>query len=153
MKRETSHSYILKSVYWYFGNLLFGCAPIIFLGLVYLTSQGKLGFDDMQKLIHEGAISFVCVAMMGGVLVDFLQSEIEINGGQIIMTVLAPIFFIGVLFLEYLFVLLKVINTDSLNVTSGSSVFLLCYSLVYCISNKANLLIIKADTKHEQYEL
>src|ERR1700753_1583731 len=112
MKRETSRGYILKSVYWYFGNLLFGCAPVIFLGLVYLTSQGKLGFDDMQRQIHEGAVLFVCVAMIGSVMVDFLQSGIKINGKQIIFIILAPIFLIEALFLQYLFVVLKIITID-----------------------------------------
>jgi hypothetical protein len=147
MKKETFGAYILKSVYWYFGNLFFGCAPIIFLGFVYLASRGKLGFDDMQRQIHEGAILFVSVAMIGGVMVDFLQSEIKINGRQIIFIILAPVSLIGFLFLQYLFVLLKIINSDCLDVTSGSSVFELCFSTAYCISNKTNLLI-KEDTKY-----
>jgi hypothetical protein len=136
-------------VYWYFGNLLFGCAPVIFLGLVYLTSQGKLGFDDMQRQIHEGAVLFVCVAMIGSVMVDFLQSGIKINGKQIIFIILAPIFLIEALFLQYLFVVLKIITIDCLNVTSGISVFVLCYSMVYCILNKTKLLI-NADTNYRQ---
>ena len=152
MKREAPRGYILKSVYWYFGNLLFGCAPIIFLAMVYLASEGKLGFDDMQKLIHEGAILFVCVAMIGSVLVDFLQSEIKISGKQIIIIVLAPISSIGFLFLQYLFVVLKIINADCLNVTSETSVSILCFSLVYCILNKTNLLIME-DIKYELHNI
>lgn len=147
MKKETFRAYVLKSVYWYFGNLFFGCAPIIFLGFVYLASRGKLGFDDMQKQIHEGAILFVSVAMIGGVMVDLLQSEIEIKAKQIIPLVLVPVFSIGFLFLEYLFVILKVIDIDCFNITSGSSSFILCFSMAYCILNKTNLLI-KEDTRY-----
>jgi hypothetical protein len=148
MKREKFQAYVWKSLFWYFGNLAIGCIPVLFMGLVFLASRGKLGFDDMQKQIHEGAVLFVSVAMIGGVMVDFLQSESKYTGRQIVVIILAPIGAISVLLLEYLFVVLKIINTDCFNITSGSSTFVLGFSIVYCVLNKINLLI-REDTKHE----
>ena len=69
-----------------------------------------------KKQIHEGAILFVCVAMIGSVMVDLLQSEIKVNGRQIITMILTPLFLIGGLFLQFLFVVLKIITTDCLSV-------------------------------------
>ena len=141
MKSERLRTYATKSILWYVGNLVFGCMPILFLALVFATSQGKLGFEDMQKEIHKGAVLFVCIAMMGGVMVDLLQCETRFSGRQIVTKILAPIVIMGALLLEYLFVVLKIISTDCFNITSGGSIFLLSFSMMYCIINKINLLI------------
>ena len=148
MKREELRTYATKSMFWYVGNLVFGCMPILFLALVFATSQGKLGFDDMQKEIHKGAVLFVCIAMMGGVMVDLLQSGARFSGRQIVTKILAPVFAMGALLLEYLFVVLKIISTDCFNITSGGSIFLFGFSMLYCTLNKINL-SIKEDTNYE----
>lgn len=148
MKREELRTYATKSIFWYVGNLVFGCMPILFLALVFATSQGKLGFEDMQKEIHKGAVLFVCIAMMGGVMVDLLQSGTSFNGRQIVTKILAPVFAMGALLLEYLFVVLKIISTDCFNITSGGSIFLFSFSMLYCTLNKLNL-SIKEDTNYE----
>jgi hypothetical protein len=148
MKREELWAYVRKGILWYAGNLVFGSMPILFLGLVSWASQGKLGFDDMQKEIHKGAVLFVCISMMGGVMVDLLQSETKFSGQQIVAKILTPIFIMGVLLLEYLFIVLKIINTDCFNITSRSSVFLLGFSMMYCIVIKIKLSITE-DTKYE----
>lgn len=147
-EKITYKNYVIKSAIWYFGNFFFGIVPVLFMGLIYLVSRHKLGFDDMDKLIHEGAILFVCCAMMGGVMVDFLQSPFKMGGRQIFVTVIAPILVLGLLCIEYLFVVLKIINADCFNITSLSTIFVVLFSLVYCILNKT-VLLIKEDTQHE----
>lgn len=148
MNRASYWAYIRKSTIWYFANLGIGCAPLIFLGMVFMTSRGKMGFNDMDKQVHEGAILFVCVAMIGGIMLDFLQSEFKMRGRQIVVIVITPIMAISLLFLEYLFVILKIINTDCFNITSRSTIFVVLFSAIYCILNKTNLLIME-DINHE----
>jgi hypothetical protein len=147
MKRGKLWAYILKSVLWYVGNFIFGCMPLIFLMIVYGASEGQLGFDDLRKQIHQGALLFVCIGMTGGVITDLLQSETKLNGWRIAVLVLFPIFNMGVLLLKYLFVVLKVINTDCFNITNGTSLMLLGFSMVYCIVTKIKLLIVE-DNNH-----
>jgi len=148
MDRASYWQYIKKSTLWYFGNLVIGCAPLIFLAMVFMTSRGKMGYDDMDKQVHEGAILFVCVAMIGGILIDFLQSPMKMSGRQIVVIVITPIMAISLLFLEYLFVVLKIIEADCFNITSKSTIFIVLFSAIYCILNKTNLLITE-DTNHE----
>jgi hypothetical protein len=148
MKRGRVRNYAAKSLFWYLGNLIFGCVPVIFLGLVFVTSEGKLGSDDMQRQIHGGAILFVCVAMTGGVMIDYLQSETKFGGYQIVFIILMPIIIIGILLLKYLFFVIKIIDTDCFKITSGVSLFILAFSMIYCILNKISLLIME-DIKHE----
>jgi hypothetical protein len=148
MNRIGYLQYLRKSFIWYVGNFIFGIIPLLFLWLAYIISRGKIGFDDMDKLIHEGAILFVAASMMGGVLVDFLQSGTKMSGRQIFVVVISPILAISLLCLQYLFVVLKIINADCFNITSWSTIFVVCFSLGYCLINKTNLLI-QEDTKHE----
>jgi hypothetical protein len=148
MSRSSYRAYIGKSTLWFIGNLLIGCCPLLFLAMVYMTSRSKLGYDDMDKQVHEGAILFVCVAMIGGVMLDFLQSGFKLKGRQIVVIVITPIMAISLLFLEYLFVILKIINSDCFNISSRSTIFVVLFSAVYCILNKTNLLIME-DTQHE----
>jgi hypothetical protein len=148
MDRSTYLQYIWKSTIWYVGNLTIGCAPLIFLSLIFMTSRGKMGFEDLNKQVHEGAVLFVCVAMIGGIMLDFLQSPMKMRGRQVVVIVITPILAISLLFLEYLFVILRIINTDCFNITSRSTIFVVLFSAVYCILNKTNLLIME-DTQHE----
>lgn len=148
MNRSTYWQYIMKSAIWYAGNLTIGCAPLIFLSMVFMTSRGKMGYDDLDKQVHEGAVLFVCVAMIGGIMIDFLQSPMKMRGRQVVVIVITPILAISLLFLEYLFVVLKIINADCFNITSRSTIFVVLFSAVYCILNKTNLLIME-DTQHE----
>jgi hypothetical protein len=148
MNRASYWQYFRKSTFWYAGNLAIGCCPLIFLGMVFMTSRGKMGYNDMDKQVHEGAILFVCVAMVGGIMLDFLQSEFRMRGRQIVVIVITPIMAISLLFLEYLFVILKIINSDCFNITSRSTIFIVLFSAIYCILNKTNLLIME-DASHE----
>ena len=86
--------------------------------------------------------------MIGGILIDFLQSPMKMSGRQIVVIVITPIMAISLLFLEYLFVVLKIIEADCFNITSKSTIFIVLFSAIYCILNKTNLLITE-DTNHE----
>lgn len=72
------YKYLKKTLIWIFGNFCFGIGPIIFLRFVISISQGKICTDTLNRLIHEGAILFVCCAMMGSVVVDFISSKSSI---------------------------------------------------------------------------
>lgn len=141
MKRGKVRDYAARSLFWYVGNLAFGCIPVLFLAAVFWASDGKLGNEDMQRQIRGGAILFVCVAMIGGVMIDYLQSETRFSGYQIVFIVLTPILIIGIILLKYLFFVIKIIDVDCFKLTSGSSLFVVGFSIIYCISNKINLLI------------
>jgi hypothetical protein len=145
---KTYWDYVKKSAIWCIGNFMFGIIPILFLGLVYALSRGKFGFPDIDKLIHEGGLLFVCCAMTGGVLVDFLQSDFAWRGRQIFFIFLLPFAVMMLICLEYLFVVMNVINTDCFNISSVNSVLVGCFSFIYCISNKT-MLLIKEDTQYE----
>ncbi len=133
---------------WCLGNFTFGVTPILFMWLVYILSRHRYGFEDMDKLIHEGGVLFVCCAMVGGVLVDFLQANFRWRGLQIFVIFIVPLAIVGLLCLEYLFVVMKIINADCFNITSITSTFVVGFSFLYCIVNKSVLLIME-DTQHE----
>lgn len=143
MSRRVVFKYLTRCIVWYIGNVGFGIIPIIFLGIVYVVSDHKLGSEDADKLIHEGAFLFVCCAIMGSVLLDFLQSGLKVNSKAIFVTCLAPVIVIGFLCLKYLFVTLKIIDPSCFDILSSTSLFIMIFSFGYSVTNKANLLIIE----------
>lgn len=147
-KKVTYFNYLKKSFCWLLGNFAFGLGPLLLMGIVYIVSEHKYGFDDIMKLIHEGAILFVCCAMMGSVLVDFLLAGYRLRGSEVFATFIFPFALLAIVALEYLFIILKIINTDCFNIFSGNSIFVVGCSFGYCLLIKTNLLI-KEDTSHE----
>lgn len=143
MRRKVILNCVLRSFIWYWGNLGFGIIPVIFMGIVYAMSKQKIGLADADKLIHEGAILFVCCANMGSVLLDFLQSGQKVGGKDAAIIYIAPIMVVGLLCLIYLFVTIKIVDSACFDVLSPTSVFVVAFSFSYCVTNKTILLIIE----------
>jgi hypothetical protein len=140
-KQSEYRDYFYKSLVWWVENFLFGTTPILFMLLVYLLSEHKLGLEHMEKLIHEGNILFVCFAMVGGVLIDHLQSDFTWRGSQVFIIFIAPLAILGGLCLVYLFVVMNTISSGYFDISSVPTVFVLIFSMAYCIPSKINLLI------------
>jgi hypothetical protein len=97
----------------------------------------------MNKLIHEGNILFVCFAMVEGLLIDHLQSGFTWRGHQIFVIFIAPLAMLGGLCLAYLFVVMNITSSSFFDISSGPSIYVLMFSMIYCILSKINLLILE----------
>jgi hypothetical protein len=87
--------------------------------------------------------------MMGGVLVDYLLTGHQLKLVVIFTTVIAPFAILFLLCLEYLFIVLKIINADCFNISSVNSIFVIGFSFGYCIAIKT-MLLIREGEKNEQ---
>jgi|GEM_PF-1609156 len=141
-------NYLRKTFWWLMGNTVFGLAPLLFMCIVYLVAQQKAGNSEISHLIHEGVIPFVCVAIMGSVLVDFALSGFAMKGWGILAVYICPCCIMSILCIEYLLVTLKIIDDSCFNLDSLTTIIVIGLSFVYCIFTKTNL-YIKEDTRHE----
>ena len=72
--------YFWKSTKWMCGNAIFGIFPLLFMCSIYYISGRKVGAEIVDSLVYEGSVIFVCIAIVGAVLVEYYLSGFRLNG-------------------------------------------------------------------------
>lgn len=132
------HFYI-KAVKWFLGNVIFGLAPIILMFVVYGLSERKTGLEEIQRLIHDGVIIFVLIAIMGAVMVDYFLSGIKSSGRSIFTIYIFPLCVLAIASIDYLLTYLKIIDGTCFALGSLTTKIISILSLLYCTFTKAKL--------------
>ncbi|HVY73683.1 MAG TPA: hypothetical protein VG890_02575 [Puia sp.] len=140
--------YLRRAFLWVVGNTIFGLAPLIFMAFVFMTSEGKVGSDEMTHLIHDGVVLFVCCAVMGAVLVEFALAGFVMKGSAIIAIYAVPFFILALISIDYLFIHLRIIDGTCFDLSSKTSKFVMIFSSGYATFTKADL-YIKEDMRHD----
>lgn len=112
-----------------------------------MITVNKICHDKVIYLIKDGAVLFVCGAIMGAVFVEYLLSGFKLNGTAIVLIYGTPIFMLMFILIEYLLIYLKVINDDYFSLNSLTSKVVIVLSFIYCILVKTDL-YIKEDLRH-----
>lgn len=146
---STWKDYLRKTLLWFFGNVVFGLAPLIFMCGVYVIGQQNVGRSEIDIFIHEGVVLFVLAAIMGSILLDYALGGYSFNAFQVFTIFFVPCGIIGILCLNYLFIKLKIITEERFDLSSYTSILVMSLSLVYCIIAKTNL-YIREDTKGQK---
>jgi hypothetical protein len=141
--------YLKKTFLWVVGNTIFGLAPLLFMCFVRLISGNKIGNSEIDSLIHEGAIPFLCCAIMGAIAVEFLLSGYLFRSVQIFAIYLYPLFILSIISIDYLFISLRIVTPQTFNLSSETSIFVIILSFGYCLFAKTKL-YIKEGIQHEQ---
>src|SRR6476469_9252221 len=105
MSRPRKHSnieYYWKTTKWLLGNLIFGLFPILFMCAVYYCSERKIGLHEIEEQVYEGTILFVCLALVGSVVLDLFLSGLRFEGTYRFLIYFVPAFIVGVVSLNYL---------------------------------------------------
>ncbi len=149
VEKEIPYSqYLKKSFFWVAGNALFGLTPLLFMQFVYLVSGFKVGGEEIKHLVHDGVVLFVCCAIMGAVLVEFVLSGYEMKISRSYKLLIIPGFIMLLLLTDYFLINLKAIDTSCFALDSWTSLIVIVLSFLFCTFNKANY-YIKEDTRHE----
>jgi hypothetical protein len=120
--------------------------------LVYFWyKSGHIGDDEMSHLIHDGVVLFVCCSIMGAVIVDFMLSDYLLKGAVIFAIYIFPLFLLGLISVDYLFIRLKIIDGSCFDPSSKTSIFVMGFSVIYSTLSKADL-YIKEDSKHDNLQ-
>src|SRR5690606_20957817 len=90
-RKITYGHYYWKSLKWFIGNLLFGMVPLLLMWLVQELTHGLTGGDEINNLLHEGVIHFLCIALMGAVMTEFLISGVMFGGFSVFAIYVFPL--------------------------------------------------------------
>lgn len=141
----TYRHYYWKSLKWFIGNLLFGLVPLLLMWLVEGLSHGNTGGDEINNILHEGVIHFLCIALMGAVMTEFLISGIKFGGFSVFAIYIFPLLVLSFVSLEYLLVYLKQTDNKCFDLRSTYTYVVFFLSFIYCTFIKASF-YIKEDT-------
>jgi hypothetical protein len=130
------------------GNVIFGLFPLIIMYLFFFCSNGKVCGDGVDNLIYEGAILFVCIAIVGTVYVDFYLSGIYLSGWGRFATYFFPVIIPLWVSVNYVLIHMKIIGKEVFAASSGITIATIALSFLYVLFVKTNL-YMQEDLRHE----
>lgn len=142
------YQYLIKSSKWVIGNSFFGLLPLLFILFINAVSGGKTGNEEISRLIHDGVILFVCCAIMGAVLIDYILLGIKQKIALTIGLLIIPGFIVILLLTDYTLIILKEIDNSCFNLSSNTSKIVIGLTIIFSIFTKASI-FIKEDSRHE----
>jgi hypothetical protein len=143
--KVTYFHYYVKSLKWFFGNMIFGLAPLLLMLMVESLTHGNTGGDEINNILHEGVIHFLGIALMGAVMTEYIISGIKFGGFPVFAIYIFPLIVLAFVSLEYLLVYLKKADSTCFDINSPYTFFVIFLSFLYCSFTKASF-YIKEDT-------
>src|SRR5262245_13076142 len=78
-QKSTGIGLLWETFLWWLGNLIYGLLPlwvVLFICELPTSQPADVAFNGEKKhLLHDGALNFFCLTIMGSIGVDFLQSK------------------------------------------------------------------------------
>jgi hypothetical protein len=134
---------IYKALFWYFWNLIFGLAPFLIFGYLWISIDDKI-LSEMVKheifhLIRDWIFVFYCLAMTGNISLDFLFSKHRYPYHIYFIMGAIPSFVFGVVALYYSVLILN--NLENTNIPKLVLIQAYVFTMVtiFCIFVKENL--------------
>lgn len=153
MSKITGYSkYFKKTLIWGIGNAVFGLAPLIFMCVILILTGHKIGHWEVDALIHEGLVPFVCCAIMGSVVVDFMLADLLFKPVQVFVVYVFPLFVLSIISIDFLLVTLGSISSQCFNLSSLTTIFVAIFSLGYCLFAKPYL-HIEEDLQYDLHNV
>lgn len=145
-KPVTFFDYYKKTIKWMIGNTIIGLAPLLFLKLMNTMSKGRICEVAITRIIHDGVILFVCCAIMGSIVVDFILGGHKLQSGRYFLIIVIPVIVLALLLLAYFLMSLDQVSQNAFQVNTPVTISVIAFSIIYCIFAKTHL-FIKEDTK------
>jgi hypothetical protein len=135
---------IYKALFWYFWNMIFGIAPFLIFGYLWVSINDKvLGETIKLEIIHlirDLIFVFYCLAMTGNISIDILYSKYRYPYHIYFIMGVIPCSVFGVVAIDYsVLILNKLENANIKNLTFIQAIVFLFIS-IFCIFVKTNLL-------------
>lgn len=147
-KRPSYFAYLWKSTKWIVLNGIFATLPILLMCAIYMISEQKLGNEEIENLIYEGTVLFVCIAMVGAVLVDYILSGFRPMGFARAIIYLFPLIVLFLVTANYLLIHYKVVDVSRFMLNSRTSLIVISTSIAYMLFVKTDL-YIKEDLNND----
>jgi hypothetical protein len=140
-----------KALVWYFWNMIFGIAPFLIFGYLWVSINDKVLSETVKleivHLIRDLIFIFYCLAMAGSVSLDFLFCKYKYPFHIYFMMGVIPCAVFGVVALNYSVLILN--KLELANITKLFVIQAIAFVIVsiFCIFVKTNLL-----TKEQELE-
>ena len=126
---------------WVLGNVFFGLIPLVFISFIYALSAGKAGYKEIQHLIHDGIVLFVCTSITGSVLVDLMLSGITMKVSLFFGFLVIPVIVFAFALAGYSLISLKIIESSDLEKKPSGYIIVMVLAITSCIFVKTFLYI------------
>lgn len=151
-RKITLWDYTAKSLKWCIGNALFAFFLIIILQIADWMSTSNTFNIKIHDMVQDGAIEFICCAIVGAVMVEFLVARFSYTTNEIFLLFAAPIAMHSLLALEYILMQLHFAAKESFTTNSWTCKIVITFSAIYCILGKANY-YIREDERNEKQRI
>lgn len=131
--------YIWKTVKWMIINSFFGLFPLLLMLYINYCSDGKAGGDAVNRLIFDGAVMFVCIAIVGGVLGDYYLSGFRLEGWARFALYAVPAYILFVVSVNYFLIYTRVVPESRFSMGSYTTNLIIFLSSIYTLFAKAHL--------------
>lgn len=137
-----------KTLKWIIGNTVFGLFPLLFFCSIFYLTDKKFGGDQVDTLIYEGSILFVCIALVGAVLIDYYLSGLRPIGFTRFATYFFPVALLFVVTENYFLIHIGYVSKSRFALKSNTTIFVITITVIYIIFVKTEL-YIKEGFRHE----
>jgi hypothetical protein len=127
-----------KTFGWVVGNWVFGLMPLLLMILVKKLSYNEGASEEVHHLLNDGLPLFVSCAIMGSIVIDFMNEGDPKDKWINFWQVTAPLLVFGLLLLVYLLIVVKVLSESYFSSNSWIYWFEIVFSVVYCSFAKYN---------------
>jgi hypothetical protein len=133
-----------KALVWYFWNMIFGIAPFLIFGYLWVSINDKVLSETVKleivHLIRDLIFIFYCLAMAGSVSLDFLFCKYKYPFYIYFLMGVIPCAVFGVVALNYSVLILN--KLELANITKLFIIQAIVFVIVsiFCIFVKTNLL-------------
>jgi hypothetical protein len=135
---------IYKAIFWYFWNMIFGVAPFLIFGYLWLSIDDKVLSETAKReifhLIRDWIFIFYCVAIVASVSIDFLFSKHPYPNYIYFIMGVIPSGVFGLVAANYAVLILNKLEITNIQRLMLVQVIAFAAATTFCIFVKENIL-------------
>ena len=135
---------IYKALIWYFWNMIFGIAPFLIFGYLWISINDAVLSETVKleivHLIRDLIFIFYCLAMAGSVSLDFLFCKYRYPFNIYFLMGVIPMAVFGVVALNYSVLILNKLDLANIRKLTIIQGIVFVIITIFCIFVKTNLL-------------
>jgi hypothetical protein len=125
---------------WVAGTAVFAFMPLLFLLLINTMSGENMSVMEIDHISEAKVIVFICCAVMGAVVFNFIMSPFKVKGWLSIFAIyISPVCFLAYLFLKYLLLYVQFAEQHDFGPGLLTTRFTILFTIAYSILVKTVL--------------
>jgi hypothetical protein len=134
---------LYKALFWYFWNMIFGVAPFLIFGYLWLSIDDKILSATIKleifHLIRDLIFVFYCLAMTGNISLDILFSKYRYPYHIYFIMGVIPCSVFGMVAIDYSILILNKLENTNIQRMAVIQAIVFLFISIFCIFVKLNL--------------